>query len=113
MLEHVTGAWSPLTLVDRTRHDKAHTNISQAEWKGAGALSPDGRPQLLVAVTWPRCGLGRAPGACGRPGPGRLGTDSSRRYQEIVTLILFIVMALLWFSRDPGFVPGWSALFSK
>ncbi|CAD7694376.1 unnamed protein product [Nyctereutes procyonoides] len=35
------------------------------------------------------------------------------RYQEIVTLILFIVMALLWFSRDPGFVPGWSALFSK
>ncbi|GAB5568732.1 solute carrier family 13 member 1 isoform X1 [Prionailurus iriomotensis] len=35
------------------------------------------------------------------------------RYQEIVTLVLFIVMALLWFSRDPGFVPGWSALFSK
>ncbi|XP_006859393.1 PREDICTED: solute carrier family 13 member 1 [Chrysochloris asiatica] len=35
------------------------------------------------------------------------------RYQEIVTLILFIVMALLWFSRDPGFAPGWSTLFSK
>ncbi|KAG3277722.1 solute carrier family 13 member 1 [Ictidomys tridecemlineatus] len=35
------------------------------------------------------------------------------RYQEIVTLILFIIMALLWFSRDPGFVPGWSELFSE
>uniref|UniRef100_A0A4W2CSG3 Solute carrier family 13 member 1 n=1 Tax=Bos indicus x Bos taurus TaxID=30522 RepID=A0A4W2CSG3_BOBOX len=35
------------------------------------------------------------------------------RYQEIVTLVLFIVMALLWFSRDPGFVSGWSALFSE
>ncbi|XP_020822016.1 solute carrier family 13 member 1 isoform X2 [Phascolarctos cinereus] len=35
------------------------------------------------------------------------------RFQEIVTLILFIIMALLWFSRDPGFVPGWSSLFSQ
>ncbi|OBS79626.1 hypothetical protein A6R68_22172, partial [Neotoma lepida] len=26
------------------------------------------------------------------------------RYQEIVTLVIFILMALLWFSRDPGFV---------
>uniref|UniRef100_A0A8C9DM02 Solute carrier family 13 member 1 n=1 Tax=Prolemur simus TaxID=1328070 RepID=A0A8C9DM02_PROSS len=34
------------------------------------------------------------------------------RYQEIVTLFLFIVMALLWFTRDPGFVSGWSALAS-
>nr|XP_058929590.1 solute carrier family 13 member 1 [Kogia breviceps] len=35
------------------------------------------------------------------------------RYQEIVTLVLFIVMALLWFSRDPGFVSGWSVLFAE
>ncbi|XP_007944953.1 solute carrier family 13 member 1 [Orycteropus afer afer] len=35
------------------------------------------------------------------------------RYQEIVTLVLFIVMALLWFSRNPGFTTGWSALFSE
>lgn len=35
------------------------------------------------------------------------------RYQEIVTLVLFLVMALLWFSRDPGFVSGWSALFPE
>ncbi|KAF5927649.1 hypothetical protein HPG69_000553 [Diceros bicornis minor] len=34
-------------------------------------------------------------------------------YQEIVTLVLFILMALLWFSRDPGFVSGWSVLFSE
>ncbi|XP_057641134.1 solute carrier family 13 member 1 [Chionomys nivalis] len=35
------------------------------------------------------------------------------KYQEIVTLVIFVVMALLWFSRDPGFVTGWSALFSE
>lgn len=35
------------------------------------------------------------------------------RYQEIVTLVIFIVMALLWFTRDPGFVTGWSVLFSE
>ncbi|XP_037692195.1 solute carrier family 13 member 1 isoform X2 [Choloepus didactylus] len=35
------------------------------------------------------------------------------RYQEIVTLVLFIVMVLLWFSRNPGFVSGWSVLFSE
>lgn len=35
------------------------------------------------------------------------------RNQEIVTLVLFIIMSLLWFSRDPGFVSGWSVLFSK
>ncbi|KAM6201600.1 solute carrier family 13 member 1 [Rhynchocyon petersi] len=35
------------------------------------------------------------------------------RFQEIVTLILFIVMAVLWFSRDPGFASGWSTLFAE
>ncbi|XP_040857853.1 solute carrier family 13 member 1 [Ochotona curzoniae] len=35
------------------------------------------------------------------------------RPQEIVTLVLFVVMALLWFSREPGFVSGWSSLFSE
>ncbi|XP_064302479.1 solute carrier family 13 member 1 isoform X1 [Phalacrocorax carbo] len=34
-------------------------------------------------------------------------------YPEIVTLILFILMTLLWFTRDPGFIPGWSSLFPK
>lgn len=32
--------------------------------------------------------------------------------QEIVTLIVFILMAILWFTRNPGFMPGWSSLFS-
>ncbi|XP_053317893.1 solute carrier family 13 member 1 [Spea bombifrons] len=40
----------------------------------------------------------------------RLGPIS---YQEIMTLILFVLMALLWFTRDPGFIPGWSALFPE
>ncbi|XP_041112237.1 solute carrier family 13 member 1 [Polyodon spathula] len=33
--------------------------------------------------------------------------------QELVTLVIFILMALLWFTRDPGFVPGWSSLFPQ
>uniref|UniRef100_A0AAY4BC20 Solute carrier family 13 member 1 n=1 Tax=Denticeps clupeoides TaxID=299321 RepID=A0AAY4BC20_9TELE len=31
--------------------------------------------------------------------------------QEIITIIIFILMAVLWFFRDPGFMPGWAALF--
>ncbi|XP_030621202.1 solute carrier family 13 member 1 [Chanos chanos] len=38
-----------------------------------------------------------------------LGPMSS---QEIVSLIIFVLMALLWFFREPGFMPGWSSLFS-
>uniref|UniRef100_A0A8C4KHQ7 Solute carrier family 13 member 1 n=1 Tax=Dromaius novaehollandiae TaxID=8790 RepID=A0A8C4KHQ7_DRONO len=34
-------------------------------------------------------------------------------YPEIVTLVLFILMTLLWFTRDPGFIPGWSSLFPE
>ncbi|NWU82114.1 S13A1 protein, partial [Onychorhynchus coronatus] len=34
-------------------------------------------------------------------------------YPEIVTLVLFIIMTILWFTRDPGFIPGWSSLFPK
>ncbi|XP_040267652.1 solute carrier family 13 member 1 [Bufo bufo] len=40
----------------------------------------------------------------------KLGSVS---YQEIMTFILFLLMALLWFTRDPGFIPGWSTLFPK
>ncbi|KAM4617413.1 solute carrier family 13 member 1-like [Discoglossus pictus] len=32
-------------------------------------------------------------------------------YQEVVTLIVFLLMALSWFTRDPGFIPGWDSLF--
>ncbi|XP_068163191.1 solute carrier family 13 member 4 [Antennarius striatus] len=34
-------------------------------------------------------------------------------YPEVVTGIFFILMTLLWFTRDPGFVPGWTSLFEK
>ncbi|XP_053576380.1 solute carrier family 13 member 1 [Bombina bombina] len=32
-------------------------------------------------------------------------------YQEVVTLTIFLLMALSWFTRDPGFIPGWDSLF--
>ncbi|XP_043084760.1 solute carrier family 13 member 1 [Puntigrus tetrazona] len=32
-------------------------------------------------------------------------------WQEIITMIVFILMAVLWFTRNPGFMPGWSSLF--
>ncbi|XP_047245878.1 solute carrier family 13 member 4 isoform X1 [Girardinichthys multiradiatus] len=34
-------------------------------------------------------------------------------YPEVVTGVFFILMTLLWFSREPGFVPGWTSLFEK
>ncbi|KAM9845838.1 solute carrier family 13 member 4 [Aulostomus maculatus] len=40
----------------------------------------------------------------------KLGTIS---YPEVVTGVFFILMTLLWFTREPGFVPGWTSLFEK
>ncbi|XP_060101677.1 solute carrier family 13 member 4 [Heteronotia binoei] len=40
----------------------------------------------------------------------KLGSIS---YPEMVTAFFFILMTLLWFTREPGFVPGWSSLFEK
>ncbi|NWR34413.1 S13A4 protein, partial [Tachuris rubrigastra] len=34
-------------------------------------------------------------------------------YPEVVTGFFFILMTLLWFTREPGFVPGWSSFFEK
>ncbi|XP_078503429.1 solute carrier family 13 member 4 [Lissotriton helveticus] len=34
-------------------------------------------------------------------------------YPEILTSFFFILMTLLWFTREPGFVPGWESLFEK
>ncbi|EDV21875.1 uncharacterized protein TRIADDRAFT_12696, partial [Trichoplax adhaerens] len=34
-------------------------------------------------------------------------------YQEWVVGILGIVLVLLWLTRNPGFIPGWAALFPK
>uniref|UniRef100_A0A803V8K9 Solute carrier family 13 member 4 n=1 Tax=Ficedula albicollis TaxID=59894 RepID=A0A803V8K9_FICAL len=37
----------------------------------------------------------------------------SNIYPEMVTGFFFILMTLLWFTREPGFVPGWSSFFEK
>ncbi|XP_004594441.2 solute carrier family 13 member 4 [Ochotona princeps] len=34
-------------------------------------------------------------------------------YPEMVTGFFFILMTVLWFTREPGFVPGWDSLFEK
>ncbi|KAI7811898.1 Solute carrier family 13 sodium/sulfate symporter, partial [Triplophysa rosa] len=34
-------------------------------------------------------------------------------WQEINILVIFILMAVLWFAREPGFMPGWSSLFAE
>uniref|UniRef100_A0A3P8WIL1 Solute carrier family 13 member 4 n=1 Tax=Cynoglossus semilaevis TaxID=244447 RepID=A0A3P8WIL1_CYNSE len=34
-------------------------------------------------------------------------------YPEVVTAVFFLLMTLLWFTREPGFVPGWTSLFEK
>ncbi|NXV83172.1 S13A2 protein, partial [Atlantisia rogersi] len=41
----------------------------------------------------------------------KLGT---MKFAEIAVLILFILLVVLWFTRDPGFIPGWATvLFNK
>ncbi|XP_035198742.1 solute carrier family 13 member 2 [Oxyura jamaicensis] len=38
----------------------------------------------------------------------------SMKFAEIAVLVLFILLVLLWFTRDPGFIPGWATvLFNK
>ncbi|XP_010216747.1 PREDICTED: solute carrier family 13 member 2 [Tinamus guttatus] len=38
----------------------------------------------------------------------------SMTFAEIIILVLFIILVLLWFTRDPGFMPGWATvLFTK
>ncbi|NWR09261.1 S13A2 protein, partial [Paradoxornis webbianus] len=36
------------------------------------------------------------------------------KFAEIEVLILFVLLVLLWFTREPGFIPGWATvLFNK
>ncbi|KAF7656785.1 hypothetical protein LDENG_00036300 [Lucifuga dentata] len=36
------------------------------------------------------------------------------KFAETAVLIIFILLVLLWFTRDPGFIPGWATvLFNK
>ncbi|XP_031447190.1 solute carrier family 13 member 2 isoform X1 [Phasianus colchicus] len=38
----------------------------------------------------------------------------SMKFAEIAVLVLFTLLVLLWFTRDPGFIPGWATvLFNK
>uniref|UniRef100_A0A4W4GID3 Solute carrier family 13 member 1 n=1 Tax=Electrophorus electricus TaxID=8005 RepID=A0A4W4GID3_ELEEL len=37
----------------------------------------------------------------------------SSSQQEIITLVIFFIMAVLWFVREPGFMPGWASLFPE
>ncbi|NXU26604.1 S13A2 protein, partial [Thalassarche chlororhynchos] len=38
----------------------------------------------------------------------------SMKFAEMAVLTLFILLVLLWFTRDPGFIPGWATvLFNK
>jgi di/tricarboxylate transporter len=32
-------------------------------------------------------------------------------FHQAILATLFAVLILLWFFRDPGFVPGWTSLF--
>uniref|UniRef100_K1QSI6 Solute carrier family 13 member 3 n=1 Tax=Magallana gigas TaxID=29159 RepID=K1QSI6_MAGGI len=38
---------------------------------------------------------------------------SRKKFQETVVLIVFIILALLWMTRNPQVVPGWGDLFEK
>lgn len=37
----------------------------------------------------------------------------SMTFAETLVLINFILLAILWITRDPGFIPGWADLFEK
>ncbi|KAK7087494.1 Na(+)/citrate cotransporter-like isoform X2 [Littorina saxatilis] len=37
----------------------------------------------------------------------------SMTFAEWVVLINFVLLAVLWVTRDPGFIPGWSLLFER
>ena len=32
-------------------------------------------------------------------------------FAEIIVLVMFVLLALLWITRNPVFVPGWGTLF--
>lgn len=40
-------------------------------------------------------------------------TVAFHSYPEMVTGFFFILMTVLWFTREPGFVPGWDSFFEK
>lgn len=47
------------------------------------------------------------------PVPGAAFPVVFYSYPEMVTGFFFILMTVLWFTREPGFVPGWDSFFEK
>lgn len=47
------------------------------------------------------------------PVPGGGLPVFSSSYPEMVTGFFFVLMTVLWFTREPGFVPGWDSFFEK
>src|SRR5688572_14929315 len=41
----------------------------------------------------------------------RLAELGSMSFHELAVLFLFMVVILLWFTRDPRIFPGWASLF--
>lgn len=38
----------------------------------------------------------------------------SMKFSELAVLTIFILLVILWFTRDPGFIDGWATvLFNK
>ena len=37
--------------------------------------------------------------------------SSPPRCAEVLILILFVLLALLWLTREPRFIPGWGKIF--
>lgn len=42
---------------------------------------------------------------------GEFILDFIFRFAEIVVLVNFSLLAVLWVTRKPGFIPGWNSLF--
>ena len=36
-----------------------------------------------------------------------------RRFSEVSSLVILVLLVLLWFFRSPGFMPGWGSAFPK
>lgn len=32
------------------------------------------------------------------------------KFAEVAVLTIFVLLVLLWFTREPGFIPGWATV---
>ena len=35
----------------------------------------------------------------------------NHRFAEILVLLMFLLLAILWLTREPRFIPGWGKIF--